>query len=121
MRAIGAESGEGSGGMFTSVLLGRCFRDGVCVCVCVWWGGVRLFFLKAMGGVLGRTSGGVDGGGKNEIFGESGGCVVLHCPLSARLVFILSEGLIKHEKECEPGTLGTSEPLLKWLLFGLAV
>lgn len=43
VRAIGAESGEGSGGMFTSVLLGRCFRDGA------RGGGGHLFFLKGMG------------------------------------------------------------------------
>lgn len=47
VRAIGAESGEGSGGMFTSVLLGRCFRDGA-------GGGSHLFFLKGVGGVLRR-------------------------------------------------------------------
>ena len=53
-RAAGAEWGEGSGGMFTSVLLGHCFRDGV--------GGVRFFFLRGMGG---WTLGGVREGGKN--------------------------------------------------------
>lgn len=77
-------------------------------------GGGSLVFSKRDGGVLGRRV-------KMRYLGKVEGCVVLHCPLSARLVFILSEGPIKHEKECEQGTLGTFEPLLKWLLLSRSV
>lgn len=54
MRAVGAEWGEGNGGMFTSVLLGHCFRDGVGG----FAGGRGEVLSKRDGGVLGRTFGG---------------------------------------------------------------
>lgn len=58
MRAVGVEWGEGNGGMFTSVLLGHCFRDGVGG----FAGGRGVVLFKRDGGLLGRTSGGARGG-----------------------------------------------------------
>ncbi len=76
VRAVGAEWGEGSGGMFTSVLLGHGFKDGM--------EGVRLFSLRGMGEDFRKREKGL----KLDILGRAKG---LHFPLLSRLVSYLSE------------------------------